>query len=603
MKRNPYLLNENDNEDIYGEEINYYIDTISNLEESIDNTEKSSDIINNINDYIPFSKDENKKFKKENIIYKKINSKDKYIKSLEQKIHQQEEQISKLIDYKNLCEDKIKEMNPLISLPLQIDNDSNIEKYLFNNRNKKDKNNYKTLNLSFNQNRINARKNKKEKIPFNRANSELDINNISNTGPDKYEKLYSKYIKIINDFKNLSNNSVSTNEYTRLKTQYNELKNKNNNLLKQLKNAKNQPNNNNEENEIIKSLKEQVKTFREQLVLSQAMVNSLRSEIEQYKKSGNDFENYKNDINNNNIQNSNYRNNLPDINDYKNNNALKEENKNLKTSLKNNNILLSKVLEENNKLRENNFGNENMNINQDKEDNQNNKDEIIYLKNNLIQYENKFDYFNDYIKNIKNKIEKLLTDINSQIYKFESPPKSQKFSENFVKKIKDLKKEIQKIKKIDRFNLDSSDDEECLDKYMNFVNLLLNELENNKAIVNIDSSENITFDKTKKYLIELIEILKEYINENGINQLITDALNILDNLRNLYKLRNNNSLNGYSNINEKILEEEKELDYIKKLLINHKKGRKSKQLTYSMNYNNDNIETNQNKNGYYFQYQ
>ena len=138
---------------------------------------------------------------------------------------------------------------------------------------------------------------------------------------------------------------------------------------------------------------------------------------------------------------------------------------------------------------------------------------------------------------------------------------------------------------------------------MNFVNLLLNELENNKAIVNIDSSENITFDKTKKYLIELIEILKEYINENGINQLITDALNILDNLRNLYKLRNNNSLNGYSNINEKILEEEKELDYIKKLLINHKKGRKSKQLTYSMNYNNDNIETNQNKNGYYFQYQ
>ena len=179
-------------------------------------------------------------------------------------------------------------------------------------------------------------------------------------------------------------------------------------MLKQLKSAKTQQNNNNEEKEMIKNLKEQVKTFREQLVLSQAMVNSLRSEIEQYKKSGNDSDNYNNDVKYNNIQSNNLRNNLPNINDYINNNSLKDENENLKTSLKNNNILLSKVLEENNRLREKHYGNENINI----KDNQNNQYEIINLKNTLNQYENKLDYFNDYINNVKNKIEKLLNDMN-----------------------------------------------------------------------------------------------------------------------------------------------------------------------------------------------
>ena len=596
----PYSLNDKDDEDLYGEEFDYYIDTISNLKESLNNSEKNSEVVNNY-EYNPMSQNQNKKMKKEKI-YKNMDSKDKYIKSLQQKIQQQEEQISKLMDYKNLCEEKIKELNPLISLPLKGDtriyND-----YMSNNIPSKNKNksNNKKLNLSFNQNHINKKNNN---IPFNRANSELNIN-LSNSDGDKYDKLYSKYIKIINDFKNLSNNSVSTNEYTRLKTQFNELKNKNNHLLKQIQNEKNKTINVNNDNELlIKNLQEQVSTFREELVLSQALVNSLRSELEQYnkknKKKRNNF-NHDSDIDDNDYNDNinNIRNNLLSDNNYRNKNdlALQEENENLKMSLKNNNILLSKVLEENNKLRERNFVNQRPNIYSNQED-----EKILNLKDNLKQYENKFDFFNDYINNIKNQIDNLLNELKSILFKFDTPEGRKNVSENFIRKLRDLKTDIERIKNIDRFNLDSTDDEECLKLFLKTIKLLINELEQNKLNDNNDKT-NIVFDKTKKYLKEILEIIKDIINEKGTKQLIEDAINIINNLDNLYQIKNSNNLNGSNNINEKIYQQEKELEYIKKLLLNQKKGNANKQLTYIMNYRSPKVENSRHLNEYFFKYE
>ena len=596
----PYSLNDKDDEDLYGEEFDYYIDTISNLKESLNNSEKNSEVVNNY-EYNPMSQNQNKKMKKEKI-YKNMDSKDKYIKSLQQKIQQQEEQISKLMDYKNLCEEKIKELNPLISLPLKGDtriyND-----YMSNNIPSKNKNksNNKKLDLSFNQNHINKKNNN---IPFNRANSELNIN-LSNSDGDKYDKLYSKYIKIINDFKNLSNNSVSTNEYTRLKTQFNELKNKNNHLLKQIQNEKNKTINVNNDNELlIKNLQEQVSTFREELVLSQALVNSLRSELEHYnkknKKKRNAF-NQDSDIDDNDYNDNinNIRNNLLSDNNYRNKNdlALQEENENLKMSLKNNNILLSKVLEENNKLRERNFVNQRPNIYSNQED-----EKILNLKDNLKQYENKFDFFNDYINNIKNQIDNLLNELKSILFKFDTPEGRKNVSENFIRKLRDLKTDIERIKNIDRFNLDSTDDEECLKLFLKTIKLLINELEQNKLNDNNDKT-NIVFDKTKKYLKEILEIIKDIINEKGTKQLIEDAINIINNLDNLYQIKNSNNLNGSNNINEKIYQQEKELEYIKKLLLNQKKGNANKQLTYIMNYRSPKVENSRHLNEYFFKYE
>lgn len=596
----PYSLNDKDDEDLYGEEFDYYIDTISNLKESLNNSEKNSEVVNNY-EYNPMSQNQNKKMKKEKI-YKNMDSKDKYIKSLQQKIQQQEEQISKLMDYKNLCEEKIKELNPLISLPLKGDTRM-YNDYMSNNIPSKNKNksNNKKLNLSFNQNHINKKNNN---IPFNRANSELNIN-LSNSDGDKYDKLYSKYIKIINDFKNLSNNSVSTNEYTRLKTQFNELKNKNNHLLKQIQNEKNKTINVNNDNELlIKNLQEQVSTFREELVLSQALVNSLRSELEQYnkknKKKRNNF-NHDSDIDDNDYNDNinNNRNNLLSDNNYRNKNdlALQEENENLKMSLKNNNILLSKVLEENNKLRERNFVNQRPNIYSNQED-----EKILNLKDNLKQYENKFDFFNDYINNIKNQIDNLLNELKSILFKFDTPEGRKNVSENFIRKLRDLKTDIERIKNIDRFNLDSTDDEECLKLFLKTIKLLINELEQNKLNDNNDKT-NIVFDKTKKYLKEILEIIKDIINEKGTKQLIEDAINIINNLDNLYQIKNSNNLNGSNNINEKIYQQEKELEYIKKLLLNQKKGNANKQLTYIMNYRSPKVENSRHLNEYFFKYE
>ena len=600
MNNIPYSLNEKNDEELYGEELNYYIDTISSLKESLNNSDKSTELINNINNYNFNSmiKNHNTKMKKDNIIYKNMNSKDKFIKNLQQKIRQQEEQIAKLIDYKNLCEEKIKEMNLLISLPLKSDltytNDYMNNKFLFKNKNK---GNNKKLNLSFNQNHININK-KKRSIPFkiNRANSEININNSSISDADKYDKLYSKYIQIINDFKNLSNNSVSTNEYTRLKTQFNELKNTNNNLLKQIQNEKNKSINiNNDNNLQIKSLQEQVSTFREELILSQAMVNSLRAELEQYNKSNSkksDAFNKDNILNYNDIMDNDnniiLNNNNKDL-------SLKEENENLKMSLKNNNILLSKLLEENNKLREKHFFYQNPNTYYIKEN-----ENILKLKDNLKQYENKIDYFNDYINNIKGQIGNIFNELKSILYQLDNTTERRKnLSENFFQKLEDLKTEIEKVKNIDRFNLDSTDDEKCLKLVLSTIKLLLTELDKNKINAN-NFKENNTFDKTKKYLKEILEIIKEIINENGTKQLISDAMNILNNLDNLYKIKNNN-LNG-CNINEKIYEQEKELDYIKKLLLNQKKNN-NKNLTYIMNYRSPKVENSGHFNDYFFKYE
>ena len=289
----------------------------------------------------------------------------------------------------------------------------------------------------------------------------------------------------------------------------------------------------------------------------------------------------------------------------------------MKFSLKNNSLLLKKVLEENNRLREqNNDNQQNQNMNLV---NLNQDESIKNIKDKLNKYEEKFDYFNDYINNIKNQISILLNDLKSIIYNLDNPEMTKKFSNNYINKLLKLKNEILKLKSIDRFNLDSNDDEECLKQYKNLVQLLLNGLEeiklnsnnnnnnnfndnnnntNNKYINRNDINYNNVIDNTRKYLKEILEILKNNSNENGVKQLLEDALNIVDELSNLYKIRNKNEFN---NVNEQIMEKEKELEYIKKLLLNQNKIVKNKQLTYSMNYYSPRIES-RNKNGYYFVY-
>ena len=611
MLNNSSHNSKNEKEESNEEEVDYFIDTITNSKESLNNSETSEKI-----DDIESVSNKNQK---------NNYSKDKYIKRLEQKIKEQKEQISKLIAFKNKYESKIKKIYPSISFPKK-------EKIKYNNlhydNSLDDITNSNKHNMSFNPRKIKDSKKEQFLPKHNKAKSELDIMQyLSSSDEDKYDKLYSKYLKIINDYKNLSNNSVSTNEYSKLKSQYNDLKNKNNNLLREIQNEKIKKGGISE-NKIIKDLKEQVETFRKELVLSQAMVNSLRAELDQLNKiRANDEENgpdYINDMNNKindniddninyvdtdgnrkiNFKYNNAQNDFGDDNLYNENNFLKKENEDLKLSLKNNNVLLSKVLEENNRLREENLNNQNMNsINNMNNMNNMNKvndfeDEIVDLKNNLNQYEDKFDYFNEYINKIKLQIKNIFNDLLSIIYKYDSPYTNKKYTDEFKNKLKDLKNKIDNIKEIDRFNLDSTDDEKCLQSYKNLVKILMDELENKQKIngninnnINKIRNDNLknrndNNDNAKRQLIELIEVIKKIIKDNGTKQLISDAVDIINNLSNLYKLRNSNDPVENEKINKEIRELENDLEYIKKLLLNQNNNNKNSNLTYEMNYSN-----------------
>ena len=485
----------------------------------------------------------NEKLKKRsnisNKIYTERNSKDNIINDLQKKINLQQEQISKLLEYKSLYENKIKE------------NDSSTEFHL------KLEKAEKSLNDLLIGKKPNYKNNRNKTARINKTKSDMNIHKSTYSQNEKYNLLYHKYIKLLQDYKELSNNSnYTTTEYTKMKTQYNEIKEQNSLLLKQINKKEN-------ENEKIKELTQQVQTFREELVLSQALVNSLKAELENMSKNKNNF----------------------------NTNESVFDNEKIKMTLKKNNMLLSNILQENNELRKkaNNYSTNNNN------DFLNN-DLLINLQNNLSAYENKFDYFNDYINNIKNKISIIFNDLKNIVIENEK-------NENFLK---DLKIEINNLNSIDRYNLDSIDDEKCLESYMNLVKFLLNNFKNSNDKKIINKQDNI-FNKTKNQIIDLQNIIKlkediQKSNKGGLKRLISDALNIIINLSNLYKIQNTKSENR-NNINEKIIKMENEFDYIKKIISNYKTKNIGKKLTYTLSYNSQRFNTiNRDSNNIYFKY-
>jgi hypothetical protein len=377
----------------------------------------------------------------------KRNSKDLIIKNLEKKINEKDKQISELLEYKNLCENKFKEVEPSL-------------KFRFNKEiNENEKSNSSYISLKNNKNNVN------KIMKYDKTKSDLYINQEPS---DKNDKLLIKYLNLLEDYNYLKNNTISTQDYTEIKSKYNQIKNQNSLLLKKINNKEN-------ENETIQKLNNQVESLREQLILSQALINSLKTELEYNNKNNNE-----NKINNIKKQN--------------------EENEKLKISLKKNNLLLSNILKENNELREKCLYNFPQNNNFDNNSNIKNISLINTLQNNLKEYENKFDYFNDYINNIKNKITFVFNDLQNIINKYETK------TNNF----KDIKMEINNLNKIDRFNLDSNDDEKCLQKYMDLVQILLIDLDNKKEFK--INNMNDYFNKTIKLLN--INIISKYLLSN-----------------------------------------------------------------------------------------
>ena len=614
--------------EFFDEEINYNIDSTKNIHDSTycSNNKKES------------RKDGANLFDNEEIIKKNfeqkeywLEEKNSYIKELEKQIKKQNNIINGLL---NESSSNTKNVN-------------NHEKSAINNS---------LLDYNYANKKIvkkmEQKKNKNRTFIEEYTNNELSSNNTFNSyinnnskitnnkriyePKDKYDSLYSKYLNLLNDFKYLNNNDKNEKSLTKLQNKYNSLLEENKNLKSKLKSKnktiKNQQKEiselrklysqkqnleNKESNkEIIKELQEQCESFRKDLVLSQAMVNSLKAEIDVLKKTdtksiinnankGNKKKKKNNDtidkysftFNNNYNQSASIspKNNLEKSMNINTNSFNGYSNKELINSLNNKNKLLTKVLQENNLLRNklkkfDSFLPNFIDVYDTNELKEINKERF---KEDLIKkYEEKFQYFSFYIKRIKIIINDIFKDIPDTLNKYLN--KNNNLSEKFILSLYDLRKEYYTIKKIDEFNLDVTDDEKCIKIYKDLIKLLNNELElfiNNDNNLNINTNDNVISDLTNisnnnfnaSNINNYRYLEKDNKNENDINYLKNYSynnekkLNISDlNIGRIEEEKNDNlNLIQMENINK----------YINKDII--QKGN-NKKITYITNYGNKN---------------
>ena len=611
--------------ELYDEEINYNIESTKNIHDTTYYTNLQKDIKKNGTNLL-----NNEDISDKNISQKEywLEEKNSYIQELEKKIKKQNNIINGLLNNDSSSQSKITNNQ---------DKTSSNNSYLDHNyQDKKSVKNFGEKNRTFIEFTNNEFKNE---TTNNSVRYSTNKSQISSKPKDKYDSLYSKYLNLLNDFKYLNNNNNNEKTFNKLKNKYNSLLEENKNLKSKLKSKnkiiknqqkeiteiKNKKNaNNEEEKDLIKSLREQSETFRKDLVLSQAMVNTLKTEIEVLKKSNNSniiknankknkymskennmFDKYNFTFDNNNQSASiSPKNNLEKIN---NTNYNEYSPKDLIISLNNKNQLLTKVLQENNLLRNKlkkfdsflpNFidiydGNEFEEIDSDKL---------------LKKYEEKFQYFSFYIKRIKSIINDIFKDIPLILNNYLN--KNNSLSDKFILDLYELRKEYYTIKKIDEFNLDITDDEKCIKIYRNLIKLLNKELElfTNNNFSNINLNDKATSHMTNTDLINNNNINNSFFN-NKYKYIEKENENdiVLNNDFNKIKGLN------MTDLNEGRIEEEKNNIFnlnslenkFKSFSVEMAKKMKNRKITYMTNYANKNRNKSSNKNynmEYFFEY-
>ena len=633
--------------ELFDEEINYNIDSTKNIHDTTfcTNNQKES------------RKDETNLFDNEELLNKNsgqkeywLEEKNSYIKELEKQIKKQNNIINGLLNESTSNNKNINNHEKSTIHNSSLDYNYENKKLIKRMNNKERKNRtyiqeYSNNDLSSN-NTFNSYINNNSKITNNKRIYEPI---------DKYDSLYSKYLNLLNDFKYLNNNDKNEKSLTKIQNKYNSLLEENKNLKSKLKTKNKIIKNQNKEiselkklysqkknieskesdKKIIKELQEQCDTFRKDLVLSQAMVNSLKAEIEVLKKTdttnniknankGNKSKNKNNNIfdkynfrfNNNYNQSASIspKNNLEKSMNINTNSFIDYSNKELINSLNNKNKLLTKVLQENNILRNKLKKFDSFLPNFIEYDN-NELEEINkeQSKDNLIKkYEEKFKYFSSYIKRIKIIINDIFKDIPNTLNKYLN--KNNNLSEKFILGLYDLRKEYYTIKKIDEFNLDVTDDEKCIKIFNDLIKLLNNELEifinndnnlkidintNDNAISNLTNISNNNFSASN--INNYRYFGKDNKNENDINYLKNYSYNNQKKL-NISDL-NVGRIEEEKNDNLNLIQMENKNKYINKDITQKGHNRK---VTYITNYGNKNTNNkrpiiNYNRE-YYFDY-
>ena len=503
---------------------------------------------------------------------KNVYSKETYIEKLESKIRQQAKNISDLNKYKYLCEKRIRQLNPNEILPLTIDslNDENI-------------NNNSSINKLNDYNEI-------KKNTNDTSNNEI----LASNSNDKYKTLKEKYKRIKEENKKII-------EVLKDQTKACEMQK---NIIKVLQQAI--------DNDIIKNadlkkyitidnivdftqLKIESEQYRKELVLSQALVNSLRSEIEQLNKEKeegkNNFDGINNNIegigknidytkfNNNNInindneenenQKNKYYHEIDNDNNQNENNLLMSENISLKTTLNNQAQLIKELMDENSSLKKlvdeatiklNDCIN---NKNENKVNNDNLNYELNSKINEIKQYEDKFTYFNDYISTIKsifNNFQESLPKFIAIYNKMANEDLNSLLSNTFSQSIIQLNNRINQLNKIEKFNLETNIETDLTNIIVDLLQIINNEF---IFIYEKVFQTNSYYKESNKKIEELQLQIKdnENINENNlkkindINDLLNNEKKSIDEYKNTaedYKLKLSISQLEKENLNKKI---------------------------------------------------
>ena len=482
----------------------------------------------------------------------------------------------------------------------------------------KDTHNKKGLIFNYNQmnnylkNNKNQRNNKKHNKIFKSQSYFKYYDLIKNGKDNKTSK--NSCINYKND-----NNTDSTNDFTKLKSKYLELKETHDLTLLKLKKEKNKNKKQKEEiefminsiksvpkkeneveelNELIKKLKEENDTFRQELVLSQALINSLKSELKNSSKKNlinNNNDNIVDDISPNNKKSYLKLSKFNKDNTKDNKELIKEVNE-LNLALNKKNEVLDSVLIENKKLR-NELKNNNSGISNNYRDFSNDKISDL-IRKDAIDLINKY---NKYRESNKDDFDNLI------------------LTENFFNELEKIKKKID-----DNNNRNST--EKIIDCYISSIKLITNEFDklllynNNfwkeKYLNKYKESENnknniieLNFDKVKHNLMDLCLLSTSFI-KGSPKDLLLEGINLIKNLENLYKEKNRIKIshdnNGLEKISDLILKQENQLENIKRQLNYNQYNqrnygyylsncnssdniKKVLGLTYMTNYYNNNI--------------
>ena len=282
-------------------------------------------------------------------------------------------------------------------------------------------------------------------------------------------------------------------------------------------------------------LKMEAEQYRKELVLSQALVNSLKSEIEQInkEKEAKNFDLLNKQNLNPDMEVNNY--NLNDNNRNEDQNLIMSENISLKSNLNSQAQLIKELMDENQNLKklvdeatiklndcisnrnENNLNNEKLNI------------ELNSKTNEIKQYENKFIYFNEYIGTVKSifmNFQECLPKFIGIYNKLANEDLNSLISNSFSQSIIKLNNRINQLNKLEKFNLETHIESDLTNIIMELLQILNNEF---ISVYEKVFQTNCYYKESNNKIEELKLKLKdnEVKNENNLKKMndIKDLLN------------------------------------------------------------------------------